>query len=152
MLSLLLRRKRNDVRTILTGYMSRHQVKQVRQESRRSARGAYCEVAWLIPYNDDEQEPIYDRAFPLVTKDICQDGLALIHNAPVTDRRVMIGLPGDVSVCFFSCRVEHCTPLGYGFYQLGTQVYNLVEVSPCDVHAFERRRRQFETEPAVALI
>ena len=146
MFGFLLRKKRDDVRTMFAGYVNRNSVQGTCGVQRRSTRGTFSQIVWIVFVDDASGEPAFDDAIPVVTKDISLDGLAVFHTRPVDAERVLIGLEGDVSMQFVNCQVGHCTPMGYGFYQIGLQPVELIDLSPSEANHFFRRRRQFERE------
>lgn len=147
MFGFLLRKKQDDVHRLFAGCMNRRAVQNVRDGLRSTSRGAFCEVVWLIPISDETGEPAYSSAIPVVTKDICQKGVAVIHTQQIPDERVLLGLECDVSVQFVLCHVHHATEMGYGFYHIGLEPLELINVPPGDEREFSERRRQFEVDP-----
>ncbi|MBT4864718.1 MAG: hypothetical protein HON53_06280 [Planctomycetaceae bacterium] len=150
MFGFLVRKKHDEVRTLFAGYVNRNSVPQIGDSQRKAKRGAFCEVVWLIPLDSESHEPQFPSAVPILTKDICKEGLSVLHTQPLADELVMIAMEGDVSTKFVVCRREHCTPMGYGFYQIGLQPQQLIDLSPTEEHEFLRRRRLFESNLSAA--
>jgi len=107
-------------------------------------------VVWLIPLDSESREPQFSSAIPILTKDICKAGLSVLHTQPLADELVMIAMNGDVSTQYVVCRPEHCTPMGYGFYHIGLQPQQLIDLTATEEHEFLRRRRLFEANLATA--
>ena len=147
MLGFLFHRKRKEVKAILTGRMNRTYIKQVDHRDRVTSRGGFCEVIWLIPYR---RKPDFSQARPVVTRDICPEGLSMIDTEPTTDERFLVGLQGDHGPRFLLCTVQHSTSLGYGFYQIGLHSDEVFEVHPEDVKALQQRLEEFQEQPVPA--
>ena len=123
------RRQHEEVRRVLSRHMNRDFIKKFRYGQRRDARGSFCQAVWVIPC-DAGSEPQFDAAFPAITKDISPEGLSLIRNEPIVAERVVIGLGNDKLMSFVQCSLEHSTPVGAGFYQIGVHPRHIVRVSP----------------------
>jgi len=80
----------------------------------------------------------------LVTRDISTNGMALIHNRPIREPRIVVGLRDETYPRFIVCDLEHCTELGYGHYVIGLRPDNVLRVEPDDVDAMEQTLRQAE--------
>ncbi len=119
MFGFLFHKKRGEVKRILHGRMNRAFVKQIDNKGRETSRGAYCEVVWVLPYDHRTKRADFDQVRPVVTKDISSSGMSLIHNEPLTDEKVVVGLHCETDRKFLLCTLQHCTPLGYGFYMIG---------------------------------
>jgi hypothetical protein len=150
MFGFLVRKKHDEVRTLFAGYVNRNSVPQIGDSQRKARRGAFCEVVWLISLDSESHEPQFPSAVPILTKDLCKEGLSVLHTQPLADELVLIAMEGDVSTKFVVCRLEHCTPMGYGFYQIGLQPQQLIDLSPTEEHEFLRRRRLFESSLSTA--
>ncbi len=137
MFGFFLKKKQDNVRRVFSGRMNRRSLQQFRFGDRRDARGTLCEVVFVIPYDDDEEAPQFDRAFPAVSKDICFEGLSFIHNRPVEQNRILIGLEGDELPLFIACTLQHSTPLGFGFFQIGLHPHEVVQVSADSLQALD---------------
>ena len=144
-------KKRDEVRRLLTGRMNRRYFRQFRYGERVSPRGSYCEVMWVIPYAQRDVEPTFDAAFPVVTKDICPEGLSFTHNEPIDAERMLISLDGPVEMSFVLCTLQHMTPLGHGFYQIGLHPEEVVEIKPAQLSKLHHRIRADEERQTNAL-
>ena len=142
MFGFLFRKKRDIVRAVLTGHMNRFFLRQLHGEDRRVRRGMFCQVAWVIPYQDGK--PRFQEAYPVVTRDICQEGIGLLTTHPIRDERLLVALEADVSMHFVNCLVQHSTPLGYGFYQIGLKPTEVLNVGTESLEQLRRRQEQFE--------
>ena len=150
MFGFLVRKKQDEVRTLFAGYVNRNSVPHADEGQRNATRGSFCEVVWLIPLDPESHGPQFPSAVPVVTKDICKEGLSVLHTRPLADELVMIAMEGDVSTQHIVCRPEHCTPMGYGFYHIGLYPQQLIDLTATEEHEFLRRRRLFETNLATA--
>lgn len=119
MFGFLFRKKQDEVRKLLQNRMNRSFLRQFRYGKRVDPRGSYCEVVWIIPYDDNVKYPDFGRGFPVVTKDISPEGLSLIHTSPMNGERVVVAMENARETRFVVCSCEHTTDLGYGFYQIG---------------------------------
>ena len=149
MFGFLFQKKREDVRRLLSGRMNRRYFRQFRYGDRLNPRGSFCEVVWIIPYDEGSSEPQFDQLFPLVTKDISSEGLSLIHNQPIHIKRMLVGLESSVEVNFVVCELQHSTPLGYGFYQVGLLPMEVVYLDQATVEGLKRQFEQFEEQAEV---
>ena len=144
MFGFLFHNKREEVRKILHGRMNRSYMQTLDNKDRHASRGAFCEVVWVIPIDGDTQRPDFSRVQTLVTRDICTNGLALIHNRPIHEQRIVVGLRDETYPRFIVCDLEHCTELGYGHYVIGLRPDNIMRIEPDDVEAMEQTLRQAE--------
>ncbi|MEX0704407.1 MAG: hypothetical protein WD069_20065 [Planctomycetales bacterium] len=134
-----LRTRTNEVKRLMQGHMNRHYVRQVRSGGRRASRGAFCEVVWMVPCSSDGQ-PQFERAVPVLTRDISADGLSLLHHEPIDEAAPLwIGLHNGDETSFVRCRIEHVTPLGFGYRQLGLRPEEIAQFDPHELLPFRRR-------------
>jgi hypothetical protein len=95
MLDFLLHKKRDEVKRVLHGRVNRAQARSITAQSSRSGtRGAVAEVVWVIPCSSASSAN-YSHVFPAVCKDICSDGIGILHNAAITEPCAIIGLSRD---------------------------------------------------------
>jgi hypothetical protein len=151
MLGLLFRKRREDVRKVLYGRINRSFGLQVGKRDRQYTRSAFCEVVWLVPYDDQARLAEFDRVIPVVSKDICQEGLSLIHNEPIEAARVLVGLQSQFEPAFVLCQVEHSTALGYGFHQIGLFPEEVVHVEPGQIAEIRQRLQPEGADQAVTV-
>jgi len=142
------RKTRNRVQQLLASHISRHYLPQVGKTGRQQERRAFCEVVWVIGWDDENQEIDFDRVSHAVTRDISKDGLSLLRTAPLDDEQLLIGLDGDGGRHFLQCQLEHCTPLGHGFYQVGLYADEVVELDPLDIERLKQSARPHAAETA----
>lgn len=145
MFGFLFHRKRQEVRKALASRINHKCADQLRHASRATTRTPFCEVVWLIP--DGDLEDGLAEMVPVVSKDMSTQGVALIHTEPVEGRRVIIGLEGQHGPSFIRATVEHSTPLGYGFYQIGLYPDEVLHVSPGPLARWRNRLREFGGSP-----
>jgi hypothetical protein len=127
------RKRQRDVKRLLQGRINRAVLQRLDDKARNGSRCHVCEVAWVIPCGARPLRPQYDEVLGCVTRDISEQGLSFIHTEPVTDEWLLLGLEGDVEMFFLRGSVEHCTPLGYGYYQIGVNPQETVDVEPHDI-------------------
>ncbi|MDA1017436.1 MAG: hypothetical protein O3A00_23645 [Planctomycetota bacterium] len=119
MFGFIFRKKQDEVRKLLQNRMNRSFLRQFRYGKRIDPRGSFCEVVWIIPYDDAVKYPDFTQGYPAVTKDISPEGLSLIHTLPIRAKRVLVALEGASETRFVACTHTHSTNLGYGYYQIG---------------------------------
>ncbi|MCH7988459.1 MAG: PilZ domain-containing protein [Planctomycetes bacterium] len=110
--------------------------------NRRHSRGEICEVAWVLPYDEEESCAIFDEAHVAVTRDISPEGLSILQTSPLNDVRAVIALEGDLEMHFILCRVIHSTPLGYGFFHIGLHPEEFLNVDLTAVDDLKRRLKK----------
>lgn len=81
--------------------------------------------ALLVPWENGG--PMVQDATYALTKDFSSQGLALILPHPFRVEAVLIGLHLDTPL-FALGQIRHNAALGGGFWQLGIQIYELIEV------------------------
>ena len=148
MFDFLSNKKRVDVQQFLAGQMNRGYFRQFRYGDRDVARGAYCEVVWLIPVPDKSADPDYEKVFPVVTKDISERGISFVHPGELPTKYAIMGFERPVGLSFLNCLVEHTTPLGYGFHQHGLTPKELVHIDPDTVSKLQELMRKFGNPPS----
>ena len=142
MFGFLFHRKRQEVHKALATRINHKCVDHVRHASRRASRSPYCEVVWLIPDVPDRSDA-FAEMIPVIGKDISTQGMALLHTEAVSAPRVIIGLEGQHGPSFILSSVEHSTPLGYGFYQIGLCPDEVLHVSPGELAQWRNRVREY---------
>jgi hypothetical protein len=130
MLGFLLRKKREELRKLLSRYMN--------EDYALGTRGAFTRSVWVVPY-DDIKNPRFEEAFPVVTRDIGPEGLSLIGNSPLQVDRMLIGLGKTERLEFVSCTREHSTSIGLGFHLAGVHAHEVVQISPDQVRRLQQR-------------
>lgn len=150
MFGFLFARKRNEVIRFMQRRMNRSRMQQVSVGQRGRSREAYCQVVWVIPCDEQLERPDFCAAFPAVTRDISAEGLSFIHTVPVSSESVLVGLHDETGSIFVLCSVEHCTPLGYGFYQIGVNPEEIINPDGRDVKEFQKHVQRFDEQPTAA--
>lgn len=116
----------------------------LRYQDRQSERSNYSEVVWLIPLKGKRGD--FSQAVPAVSKDLSIQGLSLINNDAVSAPELVVGVPGEHGWSFFHCKLEHCSGLGYGFFQIGLFPVKLVTLNTTDNQNWEKRLQEFQAE------
>lgn len=119
MFGFLTRKRQDDVQRFLSRRMNRSFLQQMDSGKRRHSRDDFCEVAWVIPYDEEAIQPVFEESHVAVTRDISPEGLSIIQTSPINEVRCVIALEGDMEMHFILCTVTHSTPLGYGFFKIG---------------------------------
>lgn len=139
--------QRAEVKRALSSRLNHHCMDTLRYQDRQAERSNYSQVVWLIP--QDGKRSHYAHAVPAVSKDLSIQGLSLIHTSPVSDSPLVVAVPGEHGMSFFHCNVEHCSSLGFGFFQIGLFPVKVVNPNMSEMQAWESRVAEFtpETEP-----
>jgi len=136
---------RAEVRKALTSRMNHQCMDGLRHQDRQLERSNFAEVVWLVPLDGKQAE--FGKAVPAVSKDISVQGLCLIHTAPLSDAEMVVGVPGQHGVNFFHCKVEHCSSMGYGYYQIGLFPSKVLKLSMSQLMTWESRQAEFAEAP-----
>lgn len=150
MFGFLLRKKQDEVRSLFANLMNRNAIRHVCEEHRENPRGEFCEVAWLIPLETEERQPLFAAGVPVVTRDISQEGLAVVYSHPLDEEDVVIALPGEIAMRYVICRREHSTPMGHGFHLIGLHPVQVLDLTPDEETGFFERQKQFEKSVLVS--
>lgn len=132
------RQKADDVRRLLSRHMNRDFLTKFRFGKRTDARGSFCRPVWIVPLHE-ELGPRFDEAFPAITKDIGPEGLSLIDTEPLEHPVMLVGLEEDDRIDFVRCTLEHSTPVGLGFHQIGLHPEEVVRLSAGQRDQLRRR-------------
>ena len=142
MFGFLTQKRRDDVQRFLNRRMNRSFLPQVSGSKRRHSRGEFCEVAWILPYDDEAGCAVFDEACVAVTRDISPEGLSILQTSPLNEVRAVIALEGDLEMHFILCRVMHSTTLGYGFFHIGLYPEEFLNVDHTAVDDLRRRLKK----------
>lgn len=140
-------KKRSEVSRAMTHRLNHACMEALRYQDRKDDRAAYSQVIWIIPTNGKKRLD-FAASVPAVSKDISKEGLSLIHTAAVEGESLLVALPGENGHSFLQCKIEHCTALGYGFFQIGLHPENVANVKYDDMRAWKARCREFEKTAA----
>ena len=141
--------RRKEVQTALTNRVNTVCMDGIRHADRKNQRSPFSEVVWLVPTELNKRGD-YSKALPAVSKDISVGGLSLVHNRPLTSDHVIAILPGANGPTFLRCEVEHCTRLGYGFFQIGLRPERVLQAKHQEQIDWEKRCEEFDDTPAAA--
>jgi hypothetical protein len=144
MLDFLFHKNRNEVKRVLHGRVNRAHARSISVgHDRLATRGTFTEVVWVVPCSSPATAD-YSRVFPAVSRDLCTEGIGIVHNAPVTEPCVIIGLRDETAPRFIVCTPKHCTPLGYGFYHIGLFAEAVVLPGPENIEALCAALERFD--------
>lgn len=146
MFGFLFQRKREDVRKLLSRHMNRDYLRKFRYGQRQEPRGSFCRPVWVVPF-DQAEVPRFDEAFVAITKDMCPEGISLIRQEPITHERMLVGLGEPEDMVFTVCTLEHTTPVGLGFFQIGVQPLEVFETRPSQRETLKRRAEELSLGP-----
>lgn len=126
------RKKSREVQQFLLRFANERQsgANKVIDDQRRETRSDtnLSVGVWVVPLVDEL--PDYDAAFTAVTKNFSWNGVGIICNQPTPADELLIGIPTEPRMTYLRGRVRACTPLGVGYFLLGTQGDEIV--SPAD--------------------
>ena len=145
------RKKHEDAKRILQRHMDRFFMKQIDDKDRQYKRSQFNQVVTIIPF-DRVGQLIVNDSYPGLAKDICQNGLSLIQTLPIGVRHVGIGLPEFPSLSVMRCQVQHSSNLGYGFYQIGLQPIELINMEAYQAKELQERMSRFAEISAPATL
>ncbi len=132
MLGFFTHRKKAEVHRLLANRINESCLTRIKPGNRTATRTSFCEVVWLIPVHPHGELNLH-AAFPAVGKDICPKGLSLIHSESLDCEHAIVGLRDQAGIAFLKCEVEHSTPIGYQFHQIGLYPEETVSLSDHDV-------------------
>ncbi len=128
----IFRRRKNhsDVQQFLVRFANDQQsaANRVVHEQRRGTRSkTNLNVGiWVVPVVDGR--PDCDSAFAALTGDVGWQGVGILADRPTTTEEIILAFPNDPTLTFLRVKVRACTPLGVGFYRLGTEATEVVQL------------------------
>jgi hypothetical protein len=135
MLDFFFHKRRDEVKRVLHGRVNRAHARTLSVANARSAtRGTFTEVIWVVPAQSSEDAD-FSRVFPAVSHDLSTEGIGFIHNSPVVEPCVIVGLRDETCPRFLACTPKHCTDLGYGFYHIGLFANEVIQPGTEDIEA-----------------
>lgn len=149
MFDFLFKRQAVAVRRVLQGRLNRTTMQHLQEGPRKGTRGMFAQVVSLTPYGRDDAPDVF-ASLPVCTKDISEEGLALLAPCDVPVRNVLVGLRDTEVPVFLRCEVEHSTPLGFGFHQVGLHPIEVVSLDPPVVDEIERYLERNRPQLSVA--
>ena len=110
----------------------------ISKEQRKDKRIPISMPVLVQPYSEDST----DRMSPVyaLTKDISEEGMAIIVDSALPKMQIFCGLWCDGPLCFVGC-IRQCRSIGGGFYHIGIEFDELVNVADWD-----------ELRPAISLL
>ncbi len=83
-------------------------------------------VVMIVPM--EKGRPQVGRTFMAVTKEFSTSGVAVVLNGPQPLDQVILGFRYEGAMTFMRAEAKHLNPMGGGFYQLGFQMLETVNV------------------------
>lgn len=143
MLGYWFHKKRDEVHRVLHGRVNRAQLRDIAGKSgRATSRCHFTETVWVLPCQSPDDAD-FTKSFPALTADLCSEGISILHQGPISDPCVIIGLKEESDRRFLACKPEHCTPLGYNFFHIGLFAAAVIEIKPADVETMRHAVEQF---------
>ena len=139
-------RKREEVQKVLTHRVNHALMDRMREGERKSARTGLGEIVFLVPSVNGR--PDYRQAVPVIGKDMSVQGLSLIHTAPVAGESLYVALQDEPNPRVLHGKVEHCTPLGFGFHQIGLLPHEVVAMDDSALRDLRQRLAEFDRAEA----
>ena len=81
---------------------------------------------WVVPLVDGQ--PDSDGAFAALTSDVGWQGVGILADRPTTVEEIILVFPNEPERTFLRVKVHVCTSLGVGFYRLGTEATEVVQL------------------------
>ena len=104
------------------------------ENARTATRGTLTEVVWVVPCSSPERAD-YSRVFPAVSRDLCTEGVGVVHNAPITEPCVDRRLERRDRSPVHRLLAEALHALGYGFYHIGLFAEEIIEPDAEEIEA-----------------
>ncbi len=143
--------ERSDVYRALSSRLNDQCMDGLRYQDRKVQRSEFCEVIWLVSKKGKGFD--YSQAVPAISRDLSIRGLSLVHTAPIAGGELVVAIPGKHGFSFLHCNVQHCSDLGYGFFQIGLYAAKVVTPNMADMTIWEKRKAQFRQEaPAEPIV
>jgi PilZ domain len=83
-------------------------------------------VVLVVPLENSEVQ--VDNAFYAVTRDLSASGLGIILSQQRALDQVLLGFRLEGQLTFVRAKAKHLNPMGYGFYQLGLEMTEIVSI------------------------
>ena len=133
--------RKKRAQAVMTNRVNQHSIDEMYGVDREILRSSFCKLVYIIPPNHTGWD--LTQAVPVVSRDICVNGLSIVHDQPIRDSRVLIGLPGE-SMKFVEGRIQHSTPLGHGFFHIGIFTNAIVDIEVADVEKLLDRAAEWD--------
>jgi len=143
MLQFVMSRKRQDVRKLFHNRMNNTYYRQFKYGKRAAPRSNFSEVVWLMPSPNGNTD--FSTAVPMVTKDCSVEGVSVIGIDELSGTQYVVALDGESGPNFVSCKLKHCTDIGYGYFQIGLHPMQVVKASDHELYQFEQAQLRFDT-------
>jgi hypothetical protein len=93
---------------------------------RRDKRVNLSLVVLVVPLENGEVQ--VDNAFYAVTRDLSACGVGIILSQQRALDQVVLGIRLGSEMTFVHATAKHLNPMGYGFYQLGLEMTEIVSI------------------------
>lgn len=124
------RKNHNEVQQFLVRFANERQkdANQIVHEKRCSARAKnnLNVGVWVVPFVDGQ--PDCDDSFVAVTSDVGWNGIGILADRPSTAEELVLVFSTERGRTFLRVKIHACTPLGVGFYRLGTEATEVVSL------------------------
>lgn len=137
--------KRQRVQAVLTHRMNQQCLNEMSANDRGPDRSAYVHALVVVPGRKRHWQ--FSEAFPVLSRDISPQGMALLHNE-LMEGEVLVEVPGEAGPSFVRCSVQHCSSLGLGYWQIGLKALEVVNIEAKERHVLEQRIEAFAGEMA----
>ena len=107
--------------------LSDPRISQGFEELRESSRCLRCVPVVVVPC-DDNDLPIANQATFGTTKELSDHGLAVVLPVEMSADQVIVGILAEGEPRFMRGEVKHCTHIGGDLWQLGVDVFELLDL------------------------
>jgi hypothetical protein len=103
------------------------ELKALFEGPRRDKRVNLSLVILVVPLENGKLQ--VDKAFYSVTRELSSSGVGIILSQQRALDEVVLGFRQQGEMTFVNATAKHLTPMGYGFFQLGLEMTEIVPMS-----------------------
>lgn len=135
--------KRRRLQAILTSRVNDRCTKELYGGTgeRGPTRTPFVKAVLVVPGKRKKWQ--FEDTFVALSRDISPTGMSLCHTEQL-EGEVLIEIPGDGESNFARMTVQHNTEIGHGFWQIGLEAQELVELTYRDHTQLNRRYGEIE--------
>ena len=120
-------KRRRNAKALLTKRVNARVVEERLNASEcREASRIACATPLVVVPREEDQWAI-ESGFVAVTHDLSSTGISFCHDAPM-EGEYLIELRSDAGSQYFSATTRHCNPLGFGYWLIGLEAEETVEL------------------------
>ncbi len=120
------RRKEIEAQRLILKLVNNHcpELRDLHDGPRLEGRVNLTVPAWVVPL--EGKMPQIARAFAVVSKEFSPSGLSVVIHRPFEAQPVFVGFSWDDERTYLKGEVQHITPMGAGFLQMGILAQEVV--------------------------